>query len=189
MNFQELVEMHESILGLKSDAEIEQRAANVLAKYQYHYDELNKIEQFLHEKAQEHHYYTHPDTKSGRAKQIIYYFRDIATRHLTTVKQFRDETVIWMKALELIAEMVSNASSHAEKNARLRGMSELIQEYIQKAMKADFDFGHSYYWWPDNGLFKGDSPTRDLMRRIHELERENKRLSGETSEVSGEPEF
>lgn len=190
MEMEKLVEQHEAIIGAKHGSiEWHERLKHVLEAYQYRHEELNKIDEFVKKTDEEMHFWISPGTISDRYIQLIQQFKRFATRHLITVKQFRDETVIWMKAMELTADMTSNASSHSEKNARLRGMIELIQDYIQRAMRADFDFGHSYYWWPDNGLFRSDYPTRKLMERIHQLEDEVKQLKGESSEVSEDAVF
>jgi hypothetical protein len=74
-------------------------------------------------------------------------------------------------------EMVGNGYTHQEKGARLRGMIELLEGNIEKLQNAQLDFTRTYWHWED--AFKSDFPTRELVRRIHELESEVETLKKE----------
>lgn len=90
--------------------------------------------------------------------------------------EFRDAVVIELRAMCLVIETALSASTHAEKNARLRGATELIGATINRMRQESFDLAFSH--WHLNGEFTRDHVTsqlfrenRDLKRRIDELER------------------
>lgn len=103
-----------------------------------------------------------------RVDQMIRHYQNIATNQLAGVKATRDDMLVWLRALAMVAEMAGNAGTHAEKNARLRGMVELIEAAIQKLREQEFNFQWSTWHMPD--IFRSDYPVVQYIRRIHELE-------------------
>jgi len=100
--------------------------------------------------------------------EVIRHYQDIATDSLAGSKSFRDDMLTYMRALAMITEMAANAATHAEKNARLRGMIELIESTIQKLRDMEFNFQSCHWRKPD--VFRSDYPVLQYIRRIHELE-------------------
>jgi hypothetical protein len=79
--------------------------------------------------------------------------------------------------------MTGNAGTHAEKNARLRGAIELLESAVEKLRHQHLEDLFSIYHWPD--VFRSDYPTRSLMERIHDLERQLKELQPSSNETKG----
>lgn len=111
-------------------------------------------------------------------RSVIGHYHDLATGQLRRTKEFRDDVMIHLRALALVVEMAGSAATHAEKNARLRGVGELIGGAIEKLRRERFEIS-SVGWPMFEDVFRSDYPTRELLQRIRELEAENARLSGE----------
>ena len=95
-------------------------------------------------------------------------YEAIASKALSNAKLTTDDTVTWMRSIALVLEMVGNASTHSEKNARLRGCIELTESAIERLRKIEFTFHYNRYDSPD--LFGSDYPVRHAMSKLHEAE-------------------
>lgn len=118
-----------------------------------------------------------------KAKAVLREYEDRATKALSDVKAVRDDIMTYFRALVLVLTMTGEASTHAEKAARLRGAIELLEQAIEKLRHQDLDALFSSYRWPD--LFRSDWPTRRLMERIHDQERELKELRDHAGTAEG----
>ena len=135
-------------------------------------EQLKKIEAIVDAESQEmNHWYATKDLPA-RVADVIRHHKDMAVNQMTGAQSFRDDVVVWLRALAMNLEMTGNAGTHAEKAARLRGALELIESLIGKLHQLRFDFQWSH--WQTQDLFKSDYPTRHYLERIHELERELK---------------
>lgn len=116
-------------------------------------------------------------TLERRLSNIIDRYERVAVANVDAAKSFRDEVLVFVKAWAMIADMTASASTHSEKNARLRGMIELLESAARKlyGMKFEMDSG----WWRHEDVFASDYPTLHYVQRIHELEDEVKRLKKE----------
>lgn len=114
-----------------------------------------------------------------RLERILNHYQHIASDALLGVRHFRDDVVVELRAMSLIVDMALNAGTHSEKNARLRGMTDLLESAIRKLREEEFKFSSAWYHWDD--VFRSDAPTRLLMNRIHELEAEVEALKLENS--------
>lgn len=119
-----------------------------------------------------------------RVAFVLERYQDQATKSLTASMRFRDELLVHFQALTMVAEMVGNGGTHHEKNARLRGLIEMLASAVKKMREFEFKFDSYYYRW--NDLFTVDYPVREYVDRIHELEREVKRLKSEVGEPVAE---
>lgn len=106
-----------------------------------------------------------------RISHVINSYHDDASGALEQIKSFRDDLLTYLRAIALVVDMAANASTHREKNARLRGMVELLESAIDKLRKASFEFTLNHRW-ASYDIFRSDYPTRHLVDRIHELEDE-----------------
>jgi len=101
------------------------------------------------------------------------------------MKSMLDNVIAHLRAMEIVAESVSDAGTHKEKDARLRGMIDVIGRAIQRATEFSYDFGHRH--WPTyRDLFKSDFPTRELMQELHNKDAEIKRLQIKAGEAEPE---
>lgn len=118
-------------------------------------------------------------------KNIISTYRNNETRALAKLKSFKEDVLIYLRAIALLAETVGNAGTHKEKDSRLRGLIAQIETAIQKVRDERERFTDSYYWSkPD--LFRSEYPVQRYLEKIRELEVEIKKLKGEsTNEDAG----
>lgn len=114
-------------------------------------------------------------TPQDRLTQLLNSMRQRELDAIAGCKAFRDDCVNWLRAISMIVESVGNASTHGEKAARCRGAVELVESAIEKLRRRNFDSPHSWQFWMDD-CFRSDYPTREYVRRIHELEAELKEL-------------
>lgn len=115
----------------------------------------------------------HCGSDEEKIAHIIRDYHDHATEAIGKVKAFRDDLQTWLRAIALVLEMTGNASTHAEKNARLRGALELLESAIGKLRDHEIEFSMSYRF-NAHDVFRSDYPTRHFLERIRELEHELK---------------
>lgn len=134
---------------------------------------LKAIDEYLHghEEIQRSFY---ASTIVERLKHIVSHYKDVASNSLLSCQHFRDDVVIGLKAIALVVDMAANAGTHGEKNARLRGVNDLIGSAIEKLRQQEYNFAYTYYRWDD--IFSCDTPVRNFLNRIHDLEAENRSL-------------
>lgn len=96
--------------------------------------------------------------------------RETTVKALSGASRFRDDLLTYLRAMSMILTMTGNASTHAEKGARLRGAIELIESVIRTLQEMRFEA--TYTNWSHVDVFASDYPTRHYVERIHELERE-----------------
>jgi hypothetical protein len=109
------------------------------------------------------------------------HYEDKAVSALRDTKQFRDDMLTYFRALVIVLDMTGNAATHAEKNARLRGAVELLEQMAER-LRLEIVFSH--FHWRD--AFASDWPTRRLLERVHELERELSELRSSQANVPTE---
>lgn len=142
--------------------------------------ELSAIDAFIREH-QDKQRICHGGRRIEKLKAILVEYSNRCVDVIAGSKQFRDELIVNARALALVVEMAGNASTHREKDARLRGVSELLESWIQKLSREQFEF------LGNNGRFAPftlyDFPTRHFKDRIFELEAKVKALSEMTQEA------
>lgn len=134
--------------------------------------QLAEVDEMVRQHQTKQNFHQGFGSTAERAKSVLREYEDKATSALSDVKAFRDDMLTYFRALVLILTMTGEAATHAEKAARLRGAIELLESAIEQLRKKDLDLLFSMWRWPD--LFRSDWPTRRLMERIHDLERELK---------------
>lgn len=122
-------------------------------------------------------------TPAQKVKGILREYEDKTTKAYSDVKHVRDDMLTFFRALALVLNMTGEAATHAEKNARLRGSIELLETAIEKLRHQNLESLFDIYRWPD--LFRSEWPTRRLMERIHDLERQVKDLQPQADEAKG----
>lgn len=115
---------------------------------------------------------------------IIRNYNRIAANSVSGQKNFQNDMVTHLKAISLVVDMIGNASTHAEKGARLRGLSELIETTIRKLQEKRVEFGYSWYGWDD--VFASDYPVRHYIDQIRQLEREKQELQNQLGATRAE---
>lgn len=119
-------------------------------------------------------YYGYDRPLVDRLNAVLRTSADSLNNQLSGIRAFRDDMITWLRAINIVIGMVGNGATHAEKAARLRGIAELIDGYIDKLRQEQFDFSHDWRLFAD--VFRSDLPTRGYVARIHELEEKIKEL-------------
>lgn len=134
--------------------------------------QLEEIEKLIREHNQKQRCSQGFGTPAERVKAILREYEDKTTKAYSDVKAFRDDMLIYFRALSLVLTMTGEAATHAEKNARLRGAIELLESGVKQMRDQHLESLFSTYRW--NDVFSSDWPTRRLMERIHDLEQQIK---------------
>ena len=145
--------------------------------------QLSEIQKLIAEHQNKQNYHQCFGSPAERIKSILREYEDKTTKAYSDVKHVRDDMLTFFRALALVLNMTGEAATHAEKNARLRGAIELLESAIEKLRHQNLESLFDIYRWPD--LFRSDWPTRRLMDRIHDLERQVKDLQPDASEPKG----
>lgn len=135
---------------------------------------LRRIEALLKKHEDQIKYFYSTGSVVQRIEAVLRHYESQSVRALSTSKRFRDDVLVTFRALALIADMTGNAGTHAEKNARLRGMGELLEAAVKKLGDMAIEFADDYWHYDD--IFRSDYPVRHYKERIYELEREVERL-------------
>jgi len=85
-------------------------------------------------------------------------------------RKFISDIITQMKALSIVAQMVSNAQTHAEKNARMRGLMEIIDGAINEMQNIDFKEILSSYEY--ESVFKPTYPVQRLLGKLRDARAE-----------------
>lgn len=128
----------------------------------------------------------HAGSEVEQIEQIVTHYQDIAAKTLVGSQQFRDDLLVTLRALSMIATMTGNAGTHSEKAARLRGMIELIES--MSATLRDMDFNYQYSRWQFLDVFASNYPAMPYISRIKEQEREIEFLREQLEDVQSNKE-
>jgi hypothetical protein len=115
----------------------------------------------------------HSDGLLGQIRSVLGQYESRAELSLLSANDFREEVLRWLAGIVIVTDSVANASTHSEKNARLRGLVEVLESAREKLGKMHFDL-QTGTMWPD--IFRSDYPTRHFLQRIRDLESEVKEL-------------
>jgi hypothetical protein len=133
-------------------------------------------------------------TLAERVQRVFDHYTRMAAQAVNNAQIFKDDMLSWLRGMAINAESVSWGGTHHEKDARLRGLVEVIEAAIKRvnALRVEdrsrFDDGMSDW-------MRSDFPVREFKRRIYDLEAEVERLrkkAGEEPPVpteQAEPEF
>lgn len=110
-----------------------------------------------------------------RLHEVVNTYHDWASDCLSRSAQFRDRMLIDFRAISLILTTTINGATHNQKEVRLNGLIELIENAIDRLQKEEFEASICCRpMW--NDPFQSNAPNRHFVQRIHELEEENKQL-------------
>jgi DnaJ-domain-containing protein 1 len=117
---------------------------------------------------------------ADRIRYLVKHYRSTMVDALASAQEFRNTVVSQFRALSIVIATVGGAGTHREKDARLRGLDEIITASIDALNRMTFDaLGGSY--WPD--VFRSDFATRELIREKHQLRDEVKMLRQSLAEA------
>lgn len=109
-----------------------------------------------------------------RVDWIIRGYSEKTASAISESKQIVDDVVTYFRAVTIIAESIGNASTHAEKGARLRGLIEMLESAITSLRKVEFGISSRNYGYID--LFRSNFPMAHYLEQIHTLQYEKEEL-------------
>lgn len=136
--------------------------------------DITEIEALIREHADKLRYHQSFGSPADRVKSLLSIYEDKTADAYRHAKQFRDDMLVYFRALIIILDMTGSAHTHAEKNARLRGAVELLERMVEELRRHDYRVMFSHFSWRDS--FASDLSTRSMAQRIRELEAENAAL-------------
>lgn len=126
-----------------------------------------------HERRLGCHYSSEP---ADRLRSILRDYEERAARATQLLADMRSDTLTYLRAISLMIDSAGNAGTHREKDATLRAVIRLMESAIAKLRDSLKRFGSN---WHNPDIFASDYPVMDYIKRIRELEAENKQLKGE----------
>lgn len=147
--------------------------------------QLVRLEELLDKEQEFQREYRAYGTLADKIANCFAWYRNNQERVIGGAKVFNEDMILYMRAIALVAEMVGNAGTHAEKNARLRGLIEQIESAIHKLREQQFNFRETYYWRsPD--VWRSDYPLRRYMEQKHDLQRQLDQANEQIAALKGE---
>lgn len=119
-----------------------------------------------------------PNWTPGYIREILIALEAKEKTALDYFTRYQTDVISWMRAMAMMVEAAANGGTHAEKDARYRGVIALLETSMQRARNARDRFVQSY-WWEKPDLFTSDYPVKPLLDRVHELEKQIEKLKGE----------
>lgn len=137
--------------------------------------EVNEAIEVLKKHQTKQGVFQHTHNLAQRIKSVMEEYDSTARKALRCSKEFRDRMIIDLRAMTLVLTMVGNASTHKEKDSRLRGCIEILEGAITRLERESFDINLCNQPHFDD-VFRSDYPTRHYLERIRELEESLKAL-------------
>lgn len=148
--------------------------------------QLQELRNLIEKIASEHNWYLNTRHLPDQIAALVDHAGREGNNAVREMKSLLENLISHLRALEIVASMVGNGNTHAEKNARLRGLIEVLQTAIHRATEFSYDFSWKH-WGNYNDLFKSDFPMRDVTRKLQEKDTEIKRLKALAGEAEPEP--
>lgn len=123
-------------------------------------------------------------TLAARVQHCVDHYIRMAAQAVSESHSFKDDVVSWLRGIAINAQSVSWGSTHHEKDARLRGLIEIVETAITKINDVRFTDRLTTWNAVTDSWMKSDFPTREMRSRILDQEQEIKRLQKELGEVS-----
>lgn len=113
-------------------------------------------------------------TIGERAQQVLSHYKRDAAQAISERKRMNQETLVYFRSIIMCAEMVGMGGTHHEKDARLRGMIELLNQAIKKLQ--DEEHNSLLDNWGYGFGSRSDYPYRSLLDDMRQLKAENQEL-------------
>lgn len=129
-------------------------------------------------------YYHKNDNLSEKVAHFANQVERDAAGQFNSVNSFRDMVIAELTGQRLVVDMVLSAATHREKDARLRGLEEMINRAIGRLQEVHFELLR-WQRWPQS-VFASDSAEARLQRRQWELEDELKKYQAQFGKLPDE---
>lgn len=121
-------------------------------------------------------------TLAERVQRCVDHYTRLAADTVSKSMTFKEGMVSWMRGIAINAQAVSWAHTHHEKDARLRGLIEVIETAISQIDELRLDDRMTQWSGAVDSWLKSDFPTREMRNRILDMEQEIRRLKAKASE-------
>lgn len=152
----------------------------VLVDFSREYGQMRVVRDAI-EKAEEEVRVRGDGSPAERIRQVVRQAIWKKERAEEAYRHMGQDMLVWVRALGLTASAAANGGTHREKDARMRGMIEMIESAVQ-AIRNALEDGKDYFGYRVPDVFRSDYPVREYKQKIHELERELERVKGKPSE-------
>jgi hypothetical protein len=134
---------------------------------------IDKIRLVLKRHQESVHHYHCGDEAEQIASLINHYEKDAASA-VAGKLDMTDNTLTYFRSVVMLAESAMMAGTHGEKNARLRGLIDLLNHTIEKLkhQKSDNLLHHSGYFSWDMATY----PYQSIINKLNDAQLENERL-------------
>ena len=126
--------------------------------------------------------YGYNQTLAERIQRCVDHYTRMAATAVSDAHSFKDGVVAWLRGIAINAQSVSWAATHHEKDARLRGLIEVVEGAITEINKQRLQDRLSAWNGVVDSWSKSDFPTREMRRKILDQEAEIKRLREKVGE-------
>lgn len=113
--------------------------------------------------------------EANKINGIIEHYQRRAAEGIAGRKEIVEDTVSFIKAIQLVVETIGNSGTHVEKAARVRGCVELLNTILTRLRKEQendlFAFGRDMFTWNHSTY-----PYQSILQKYDELKRENEVL-------------
>lgn len=134
---------------------------------------IEKIKQLIKRHADSIHTH-HCGDEAEQIASILNHYERTAASAIGEKKDAIDGTLVYFRSLVMLCESIGMAHTHGEKNARLRGLVELLNSAIGKLKQEKTDAllnNWEMYSWSYS-----DYPYRGVIEKYNDLKRENEEL-------------
>jgi hypothetical protein len=145
---------------------------------------MDRLKQVIKRHAEKQHTYYSGDEIEQIESAIRHYEREAANA-VAEKLDMTDNTLTYFRAAVMLVESASMGATHTEKNARLRGLTDLLNHTIEKLkrQKTENLLNHSGYFSWDMATY----PYQSVINKCNELERENKELKAAQGKSDQQP--
>lgn len=140
--------------------------------------EMEEIEKII-KRFESDEQYHHSGSVSYKVKQLLGTYQNRTAQAIADKKSLMDDCVIYFRSIAMLIESASMGTTHRDKEARLSGLIELVENTLQKFQNGQTDqLLNSTRYFSFN---MSDYPYRAALRR---LRRENAELREQTGQKS-----
>lgn len=114
------------------------------------------------------HIHYRDDAPVDLLRSLLHHAERERAKDYDGMNRFRDNVITELRAMALTLKAAQMGGTHAEKDARLRGLEDLIESSVHRLQDLSFN-EYSFQWWPD-AVFSSNRAEARLQRRVWELE-------------------
>jgi hypothetical protein len=158
-------EPHEIEAALVLDG-LDLRGTDILRTLKW-YDEIHELVEAQRDKLQ---LWERDGNTVDTLRRVFDRYERNASEQYNGVTSFRDRVVTELTAMRLYVTSCMNGATHREKDARLRGLEEIIEQGISRLHNIHRDL-FSWSRWPES-IFSSNTSEARLQRQVWEMEKQ-----------------